>query len=36
MATQKELNKRDVRDRQLQFEIANAGLLWLWHKENSE
>jgi hypothetical protein len=34
MATRKELDKRDARDRQLRFEIANAGLLWLWHKEN--
>lgn len=34
MATRKELDARDQRERQLRFEICNAGLHWLWHLEN--
>ena len=34
MATRKELDACDRRERQLRFEICNAGLHWLWHLEN--
>jgi hypothetical protein len=27
-------NARDVNEREIRFQLANAALLWLWHEEN--
>jgi hypothetical protein len=34
IAQAKEHKDREQLERQLRFEIANAGLHWLWHEEN--
>ena len=34
IASKIELKARELRERQLRFEICNAGLHWLWHVEN--
>ena len=35
IATAKQHKEDDRREYQIRFELANAALLWLWHKENS-
>jgi hypothetical protein len=34
MASKRELDEIEKRERQVRFELANAALLWLWHIEN--
>lgn len=34
MATSAVLKKRDAREHDVRFQLANAALLWLWHEEN--
>ena len=35
MATAKKLRDRDWEEHQVRFELANAAVLWLWHRENT-
>lgn len=36
MGTAVQLRKHEAAEREAQFQLANAALLWLWHEENPE